>query len=149
MSFEERNAVISLIVTVGVFGYYGFRFSGLYGEGYFTGPDAMTRTGWEILYLIGYGVIAQIVGQIVLSIVFSILANDSNPSFRIDERDRQISLRGVRFGYGVAGGGITLSMVALAYGWDPVIVFNLVIFSLAAGALVETLVKVVLYRIGG
>ncbi|MGR3722672.1 hypothetical protein [Abyssibius alkaniclasticus] len=149
MSYEEKNSIISLIVTIGVFGYYGVRFSGLYAEGYFTGPEAMTRTGWEILYLIGYGIIAQIIGQIVLTILFSILANDPKPSFVVDERDRLISLRGVRFGYAFAGGGVTLSIVALAFGWDPVIVFNLVIFSIAAGAFVETLVKVVLYRIGG
>lgn len=149
MSYEEKNALISLIVTIGVFGYYGLRFSGLYAEGYFTGPDAMTRTGWEILYLIGYGIIAQIIGQIVLTIVFSILSNDPKPSFVIDERDRQIGLRGMRIGYGFAGTGVTLSMVALAFGWDPVIVFNLVIFSIAAGAFTETLAKVLLYRIGG
>jgi len=148
MSHEEKNAIVSLIVTLVVFGYYGFRFSGLYAEGYFAGPDAMTRTGWEILYLIGYGIIAQIIGQIVFAIIFAIITNDRKPSSLIDERDRMITLRGVRYGYGFMGGGVTLCFLALAIGWDPVIVFNLILFSIAAGAAVETLVKVVMYRIG-
>lgn len=148
MTHEEKNAIVSLIVTILVFGYYGFRFSGLYAEGYFTGPDAMTRTGWEILYLIGYGIIAQIIGQILFAIIVAIVTNDRKPSFLIDERDRMITLRGVRYGYGVTGGALTLCFIALAMGWDPVIVFNMVVFSIAAGATIETLVKVALYRMG-
>jgi len=148
MTHEEKNAIVSLFVTVLVFGYYGFRFSGLYAEGYFTGDDAMTRTGWEILYLIGYGIIAQIIGQISFAIIYAIATNDPKPSFLVDERDKLITLKGVRYGYAVMGGGLTLSFIALAIGWDPVIVFNMVVFSLAFGAAVETLVKVALYRVG-
>ena len=149
MTHEEKTALVSLFVTILVFGYYALRFSGLYAEGYFTGEDAFVKTGWEILYLIGYGIIAQIIGQIAFSILYAIATNDAKPSFVVDERDKLINLKGVRWGYGATGAGLTLCFVALAMGWDPVLVFNLVIFSIAIGATLETLVRVILYRIGG
>lgn len=149
MSFEEKNSIISLFTAVVVFGSYGFYLSGQFAAGYYDSPDAFTRAGRTILWLIGTGIVVQILSHILFSILFAIVTNDPKPSFRVDERDRQISFRGSKVGYGFSGTGITASMVALAVGWDPVLVFNLVVFSIAAGNILECLVKVVLYRIGG
>lgn len=149
MTHEEKNAYVSLVVTLLVFTYFGRHFAGLYSEGYFVGDEAMVRLGWEIIYLIGYGIAAQVIGLIGFAIVYAIITNDHKPSFIVDERDKLITLKAVRIGYGFAGAGMMIAFIALAMGYDPILVFTAIVLSLALGGLMENLSKIILYRMGG
>lgn len=58
-----------------------------------------------------------------------------------DERDKMIELKSLKIGYYVSGTGIIGSILALALGYSPIIMLNILFLSCMIGGLVEGVVQ--------
>ncbi len=148
MSFQEKRMIASIVTTFVVFGTYFLVIFGMYRDGRFAGGDAFSLLGQSILVLIVGGIVLNIVLTILFSIVLSIANRESNPSFVVDERDRQIELRASNISHYVFGAGFILSMIAMATGQTAFLVFNLIVASFGVASLVECVTQITLYRRG-
>ena len=142
MVYQERNTWATLIATVVTVPLYIVivlsRADG--------GP--ITEVDWVPVLLWTMG--ASIVGAIVISIVWGILAGMRDPGEvgKSDQRDREISRFGNRLGYGVLVGAalvaLVLSMVEADWFW----IGNVLFLGFALSTLVGDIARVVAYRRG-
>ena len=142
MVYEERNTWATLIATVITVPIY-IVIVLMSADG---GP--LTDVNWVPILLWTMG--ASIVGAIVISIVWGILAGMRDPSGvgASDQRDRDISRFGNRLGYGVLVGAalvaLVLSMVEADWFW----IGNALFLGFALATLVGDIARVVAYRRG-
>ncbi len=148
MSHQEKTALVCLISGVVVFAIYAYFVAQMYQAGAFEGPGAGAEIGKSILWLIGGGIVANIVAQIIFSIAHAIITREAKPSFVVDERDRLIELRSLRVAYYIAGAGFVAAMIALALEQSYFLTFNIMIFAFFAASVVEGLIQLFLYRRG-
>jgi hypothetical protein len=148
MTFQEKRMVASIFTTLLVFGIYFAAMIQMVQGGRFDGADASSLLGRSILILIVCSIILNIILTILFNIVFAIADRESNPSFVVDERDRLIELRANTISHYAFGAGFILSMVALAVGYSPFLVFNLIVASFGTASLVENAVQLCFYRRG-
>jgi hypothetical protein len=148
MTYQEKNAITSLISTFIVFGIYYFQIFQFYQAGRFDAADANSFLGKAILVLIFGGIVVTIITAIVFNILHAIATNDPKPSFVVDERDQMIELRSTRVSYYVMGAGFVCSMGVLAMGHSPILVFNLIVTSFGIGATIEGVMRLIYYRRG-
>ncbi len=148
MPYQEKSAIISVFVGVIIFALYFYFTWQNFQSGLFEGADAGAQIGRSILWLIGGGIILNIIAHIGFSIIHAIVTNDQKPSFVVDERDKLIELLSLRFAYYIFGAGFLISMIALALNQSFFIVFNIIIFSAFIASLVEGLMQIFLYRRG-
>jgi hypothetical protein len=142
VAYEERNAWASLVVGVVGMAVYAFV---VLGE---AGGRPVSEIDWAPIMLITIG--AAIVGAIVLSIVWGILAGlrDPESAGRSDERDRDIARMGDRVGQSflvVSGLG---ALVLCAFEADWFWIANTVFVGFALSAVVGGIARVVAYRRG-
>jgi hypothetical protein len=140
--YQERNTWATLIATViTVPLYIVIVLSRADG-----GP--ITEVDWVPVLLWTMG--ASIVGAIVISIVWGILAGMRDPAEvgKSDQRDREISRFGNRLGYGVLVGAalvaLVLSMVEADWFW----IGNVLFLGFALSTVVGDIARVVAYRRG-
>ena len=142
MVYEERNTWSTVVVTIIAMAVYVVLVLQQAGGGPLADVD------WAPLMLWTIG--ASIVGSIVISIVWGILAGMRDPDGvgRSDQRDRDIAHMGGRVGQAfmvIAGlGAIVLCAVEADAFW----VANTVFFGFALSALVGGIARVVAYRRG-
>ena len=142
MVYQERNTWATLIATIVTVPLYIVIVLSR-AEG---GP--ITEVDWVPVLLWTMG--ASIVGAIVISIVWGILAGMRDPSGvgASDQRDRDISRFGNRLGYGVLVGAalvaLVLSMVEADWFW----IGNALFLGFALATLVGDIARVVAYRRG-
>ncbi|MEE9427617.1 MAG: hypothetical protein V3V25_05645 [Paracoccaceae bacterium] len=148
MSHQVRNTYASLFSGLVMFVLYFWRISYLFEQGRFEGAEAMSLLAKTFLLMIPVGIIATVISMILFSILFAIAARDGNPSFVIDERDRLIELRALRWSYYIFGAGFICSMIALAFGHTAFTVFNLIIGSLMLATIAEGLIQLAMHRRG-
>ncbi len=148
MNFEVKNTYAGIASTVMIFAIYYIVASGMYAAGRFEGPEGLALLGKAILALMAGGIVMHIVMLILANIVFAIIQRDPKPSFVVDERDKLIELRGLRVSYYVFGAGYVASMIAMAMGMGAFGVFNLLLAFCALSALVEAVLRLVLYHRG-
>lgn len=148
MTYEEKNTWVSLAVSIVVLGYIILRLLGLQGEGAFDGDDALVVWAQTVLWAIPLSIAGVIIGSIIFSIGYAIATQESNPSFVVDERDKGIGKRALSTAIFVASAGFILALVALAFGWQPLIALNVIFFGFAAGDFIGNLVKLWSYRQG-
>lgn len=148
MTFQEKRMIASIVTTIVVFGTFFLVILGMYQDGRFAGGDAFSLLGRSILVLIVGAIVLNVVLTILFSIVHSIANRESDPSFTVDERDRQIEQRASTISHCVFGAGFVLSMIALASGQTPFMVFNLIVASFGVASLVQCGTQIFLYRRG-
>ena len=142
MVYEERNTWATLIATVITVPIY-IVLVVLSADG---GP--LTDVDWVPIMLWTMG--ASIVGAIVISIAWGILAGMRDPGEvgKSDQRDRDISRFGGRLGYGVlvafALGALVLSMIEAHWFW----IGNVLFLGFALSTFVGDVARVVAYRRG-
>jgi hypothetical protein len=140
--YEERNTWATLIATVVTVPIYIAIVLVRAGDG------PITEVDWVPIMLWTMG--ASIVGAIVISIAWGILAGMRDPSEvgKSDQRDRDISRLGGRIGYGVlvaaALGALVLSMVEADWFW----IGNALFLGFALATFVGDIARVVAYRRG-
>ncbi len=142
MVYQERNTWSSLIVSIVAMTAYVIVVLQEAGGGPLADVDWVPIMLWTIG--------ASIVGAIVLSIAWGILAGMGDPDGvgKSDQRDRDIARFGGRVGYGVlvaAGLGV---IVLCAFEADWFWIANTMFFGFAISSIVGGIASVVAYRRG-
>ncbi len=146
MNFQQKNIYVSFLTMLILLSIYYWKVSDLHAAGAFDGPEGIRLIGKAILVLMAGWIVLLTVGTVLSSILYSKLTNTPEPSFLIDERDREIELRSIRVGYFTTGAGFVLAMIALATGWSIFAVFQILIAGCAVSALAEAATQFILYR---
>jgi len=123
--------------------------------------------GWAttMLVFIGIGIAFMIIIQIVFHILFAISVaiqekiqnneiDDKNFDKTIkqemveDERDRLIDLKSNKIGFGVAGFGFIIALLALRFNYSPVVMLNIMFITFSLGSICEGFAQLYFYRKG-
>lgn len=148
MSYEERNTLVAIFVNVGVVAGFVWLIVSMQGEGAFAGGDGLRVWARTVLWIIPVSIVATIVVTIIFNIVFAIATREMDPDTVVDERDRSISIMGMRVTMVVASVGFIGALGALAVGWPAFIALNIILAGFALGDLCGSLTRLVLYRRG-
>lgn len=147
MSYQENQVIaylVSTLVGVGIYSYYVVQ---QYQAGSFASTTITSFWGSLMLIVIVVTIVLSIVLSILASIIQAIAARDADPTLA-DERDRLINLKADRISYSVFGIGFVLAMISLAAGLPPLVMFNLIVYSLFGAAIVGCITQLYLYRRG-
>ncbi len=148
MSYQEKTIFVNLFTGTLVFAIFGYFMLQQYQGGQFVGDEGAQLIGKSILWLIGGGIIINIIAHIGFNIAYAIVKREANPSFVVDERDKLIELRALRVAYYVLGAGFVGGMAALAMGYGVFVTFNIIIVSFFISGVAEGLTQLFLYRRG-
>ena len=148
MSYEQKNIIVQIGVSLLIWVIYGVVMQRLIGEGYFDGPDQLKLLGRAMLMFIPASIVGTIIGTILFHILYAIATNDPAPDFSSDERDKMISIRGMQVTMVVASTGFILGCVALALGSSAFLVFNIILIGFGLGDLMGNITKLWMYRGG-
>ena len=147
MSRRETGIAASVASSVLVNGIYFWIVFRMYAEGRFDAADSTSLIGKSILLLMVAGLASYFLAQIAVSVV-SYASSGEGIDLGVDERDKLIELRELQAAFIVFLVGFIASMATLALGGSPLLVFNLIILSLALGDVTGKLRKLHLYRRG-
>lgn len=142
MSFREWTAVLGLAVQVVLVVWLVLRVAS-------DGPGAtIAEAAWILVGSIAVMIVVNIVATIAFVIAASIAGRGDLKDEAADERDRAIAAKSMRNAYYIASGGGAVTLVLLAFGYDPVsgVYFLFTVLMLAAAA--EGISQLVYYRIG-
>ena len=164
MSFQEKKTLVS--ITSGVIllaAYCIYAFTKLN-----SGAASLANIQfWAITILVfaGIGIGSMIIIQILFHIIFSISIaikskiNDEsfdeknidkiiNAEIKIDERDRQIELKSMRFGYFFVQFGFVAGLAILAWNGRPAVMLNVMYLTFLVDSIIEGCVQLFHYRRG-
>ena len=146
MSYQEAKYATSFFTTFVISTIYALRVRAMYNAGYFDGSDSSSLTGRAILILIGAIIVGAIIGQILLAIITAIFGAELE--MNEDERDRQIELRAMNVAFTLLGFCFLGSMILLALGRTPFVIFHLITFGMILAGLGADLYRIWLHRRG-
>ncbi len=147
MSLKETRILATLLSTIVVFTVFQINVIGKYDDGWFAGPDGGELIAQAILWLIGIQIGATILIQILATIAVAIATRQEERDI-MDERDKLIELRALRFSFVIVGIGIVGSLIAMATGSELFWVFNAIIIAMTLGDLSGNALRLRLYRRG-
>ena len=147
MSFQERQAVVSLLSTLLLAAFFFGYVLPRYPTGNPYSAEVFHFWGLAILVLIPVSIVANIVISIVFSIIYSIATHEKASSF-VDERDKLIELRSLRNALYVFLCGFLLAMGSLVIGMPPSVMFIVLMCSGYGSGIVGSLTQISLYRKG-
>lgn len=148
MTHEERNNLAAIIASLLINIYVIMRLTSLFESGRLDGPDAIMIWARAMLWVIPIGILLVIGLTILVNILAAIAANDPNPSFIVDERDKAISNFGMKITGVVLSIGFIAAMIALAVGVEPLYALIGMYFGFSAGDLAGNIGKMMRYRRG-
>lgn len=148
MTYTEKNTIVSMLTGMVVFGIYSSKMYQLYLDGRFEAADAGVLMGKSVLYMMAASIVVTIIMSIVFAIVHAIITRDENPSFVVDERDKQISLRGMQFSFIVFSIGFVGAAVGLVYAMEPIMAIFLIVTSMFVSSITGDVFKLINYRRG-
>ena len=106
-------------------------------------------------------IIIQIVFHILMSIGIAVSKKIQNEDFDDkqiektialemveDEMGKLIELKSIRVGFAVAGVGFVGALVALVFGYSPVVMLNVMYLSFSVGSIIEGLTQLYFFRKG-
>lgn len=146
MSYQEKQTLSYLISSLIVIGVYAFFVFHQYQEGSFESTTISSRWGTIILILIGAQIILSIISSILVSIIHTVITKEN--SSVSDERDLMINLKANQISYSVFGIGFMAAMITLAIGLPPLVMFNLIVFSIFGAGIIGYITQLYLYRRG-
>ena len=164
MSYQEKRTITTIVtglLVLAAYCLYAFnpvRLSALT-------PGDLKPWAVTMLIFIGIGVGASIIIQIVFHILMSISiaikekmrnmeCDDKEIEKTIgaemieDERDKLIELKASKVGFGIAGGGFLLALVAIVLKFSPVVMLNILFLTMSLGSIIEGFVQLTFYRRG-
>jgi len=139
MSFREKSAWISLLLYLGIYGFY-------FGQV----AVALTRgqaDGAHFLGLFWQSVVMFVVATIVLTIIAAVLAPKDAQAPQ-DEREKLITLKANSASGYVLASGVVLVIGAVFYGADEFLTLNLLFFALVLSEVYKVAAQLVLTRRG-
>jgi len=146
MSLLQKSTYVHIFTAIVIFAVYGFWIFGLLGVDYFTGPDALIRTGRSIVMLIVAGYAFEIIVTMAV-LGKQTLEHAKNRTTGIDERDKQILYRSLATSHLVLCGGLFLSIGALAFGLQAFWVFNAIVLAFLLSVIAELCTKLFLFHV--
>ncbi len=164
MSYQEKKTLVSIITGSILLVIYCFYTVGKVNTG---AVDINDMQFWAItmLIFIGIGIVSGIILQILFHIFFSITVAIKNKiagepvddktieriikiEIKEDERDHQIELKSMRFGFAFAGIGFVASLIVLSINGSSAIMLNILYLSFFVGSIFEGFVQLILYKKG-
>jgi len=146
MSQEERNAFAGVITSFVVLGYFGSRIYARLVDGVYDGPDGLMIWARSVLGMMAISIVITIAITIGVTILYAILTNTSDPSTMTDERDVEISKRGIQVTLVTVSVGLFVGLIGAAFGWSALVVLNVILLGFAIGAVTGDLSKLAAYR---
>jgi hypothetical protein len=143
MSFKEWTAVVQV---VGVVVICGWLVNDVMATGLATGGVA--GVAMKLVWAIGGAIVFNIVGLIIVAILVSIAQGKELKDERADERDKAVAARSSRNGYALASSFAGLSLLALAFGADPILAVYALFAAPLLGGATDAVSRLVYYRIG-
>lgn len=148
MSPFIKSTYLAIFATVVIFSVYAVWIFHILGVGYFTGPQELVRIGKAIGILILAGWAFEIALVMAVTVFDARKAGKKIHQLVVDERDRQINYRSMYISLHVLCAGLYLSVGALALGWAPFWVFNIIVLFYAFANLTELGAKVLFIHRG-
>tara|TARA_R110000868_G_scaffold128417_1_gene336472 strand:+ start:23324 stop:23773 length:450 start_codon:yes stop_codon:yes gene_type:complete len=148
MSFEERGAWSAILSCVVAFFWWGRPIWNGTVTGTYDGVDGLSLWAWDVIWLIGGGVILAFVIMILFNIAYAIVTNQPKLQFISDERDKRINSRGAVVSLVVISGGFLIAVGLLATGWSVLAALNTILFGMAIAGLGSEVCRVAVYRLG-
>ena len=148
MSFEERNTVVGILISLISWGLMVSVLFRRHSAGAYDGADGPMLWARSVLWLILISLGIGIALTILFNIGYAVVTGERKPVFLKDERDSQIGLLGLQVTLVVMSVGIVGAIVALAFGVGVLMVLNIVLAACATGDMAGTLTKLALYRRG-
>lgn len=148
MSFEERgawSAVVSGIVAFFLWGHPIWRNT---ATGIYEGADGLALWAWDVIRLIGGGVVLALVMLFLFHIAYAVATRQSKLQFLTDERDKRIGNRAATVSLVVTSSAILLAIVLLAAGQSALAALNTILVGMALAALGSELWRIAIYRLG-
>jgi hypothetical protein len=164
MSYQEKKTIVSIITGLFILGAYFIYTYTKFQSGVVIEGD-LKFWATAMLLFIGIGVVATIIIQIIFHILLSIaiamqakLKDENCDDKEIektielemvsDEMDKLIELKSNMVGFGVAGAGFVLALIALVLNYSPVVMLNVMFASFYFGSLLEGITQLYFYRKG-
>jgi uncharacterized membrane protein len=147
MTYQENRTIAYLISSVLAVGLYSFFAIQKYQEGSFDSTTISSFWGSMILVVIVVQIVLSIITSILASIIQAIATREEDFA-QSDERDQLIDLKANRISFAVFGIGFLLAMITLAVGLPPLVMLNLIVFSLFGAGIVGYSTQLYLYRRG-
>lgn len=158
MSYQEKKIVTTLATGAAVLAAYCLYAFGQSGPGA-TAPEDLKAWAVAMLAFVGVSVVAGIVIQVVFHILLSVSiaakeASSGRNEFERaisaeivdDERDKSIDVKFSRISLACCCAGFVAGLAALALGYSPVVMINLMYIVFSAGCIVESAAKLRYYR---
>ncbi len=152
MPLMLRSTYLSVITCSIIFLVYAWWVFQVLGVGYFTGPDALVRTGKAISILIvagfGFEIAVQIGTVFLRTKLRRLTTTDDTDELIVDERDKQILHRSLFVSLHVLCAGLFLAIFALAAGFEAFWVFHIIVLFYALAVATELGIKIFLFKRG-
>lgn len=148
MSPEERSTLVSIVVNILVDLFIIIKLYGLWQSGAFDGPEALQTWARAVLWAVPLAIGGTILLSILAAMVQKVVSGESEKA-AADERDHRYQLRGMAVTMVVACFGVMAGIIALALGKSAIFGLTVIYFSMAAGALVGDIVRLLSYRVWG
>lgn len=149
MSSQLISITVSLVSNLLVLVYYLVNLLRMYQEGGLVQSRVFTLWVVVIVAIIFFNIIGNILTYIVLSIVRAIKTGKAEEErFVVDERDKQIELKGARVSYISISIGVLISMLSFVIGQPPLVMFSLLILSGILAEISGDIAQLFLYRKG-
>jgi hypothetical protein len=164
MSYQEKRTIVTIITGLFILSAYFIYTYTKFQSGVVIEGD-LKFWATAMLLFIGIGVVATIIIQIIFHILLSIaiamqakLKDENCDDKEIektielemvsDEMDKLIELKSNMVGFGVAGAGFVLALIALVLNYSPVVMLNVMFASFYFGSLLEGITQLYFYRKG-
>lgn len=150
MTFQEKNVTVSLVIFSSILIYLVGRTMEMMSADSFTEENVF----WMWGLVIGMVIIGMIVGMILShagSVVLEVIrTGNEEPEIDelVDERDKLIDLKGTNVMHKVSSIASFFAMLTYAFGWSPLIMFTLLIFSGIVAQIAGDVTRLWLYRQG-
>jgi len=148
VSFEERGAWSAILSGVVAFFLWGRPIWTGTVTGAYDGADGLSLWAWDVIWLIGGGVVVAVAILILFNIAYAIVTRQPRLQFITDERDARINKRGAVVSLVATSGGFLIAVGLLAMGWGALAALNAILLGMAVAGIGSEVCRVVVYRMG-
>lgn len=143
MHYKEWNALVTLVGQVAI-GVWFYRGAATHPEAY----ELLAGVAGKILWAIGYAIVLNIAGIILVSILVAIFSGRELKDERSDERDWAVGARSMRNAYLVLSLGALATVIAWASGADPISAAFVLFGAMMLGGAADAASRLFYYRVG-
>jgi len=148
MSFHEIRTLTSSLTTVIIVSFYYIFLFNNYNNEFYSLDVNFSFWGTVILLLIPILVAAQVIVQILLHIILAVITKGKEDLSLEDERDKLIDLKATRNFYHVFMAGFFIGLGILAFGFSPLVMFNIFLGTILIAGIVGGVSQLIYYRKG-